>query len=268
MRDFRQAKAMAATLRAALKERGFEVAHSEALELVARQFGFDNWNILAAKIREAAPQAAVPPKPSGGALPVLPVRDLVSFPGMTLPLFVGRERSMQACRRALETDRRILLVAQKRYEDLTPGPDDLHGLGVTAVIQELINLPDGSMKLMALALERSSVARWRTEEPYLAAEITPAPHGQSGEEDLELAQAVWARFRSYANVDPIRLPAVMEAVRKLRESGPDGPGVLADVIAQHLALPLSERQELLELTDGSARLKRLLELMQEGRKAA
>ena len=123
MRDFRDAKAMAQTLREALKGKSVSISHSESLELIARSFGLPDWNYLAAKIQasEAAPQLSVTPPvavaaamPSGAGTPILPIRDLVVFPQMVVPIFVGRDKTKRAIERAMATDGRILVVTQRR----------------------------------------------------------------------------------------------------------------------------------------------------------
>jgi ATP-dependent Lon protease len=268
MRDFRHAKAMASTLRAALKERGFDLTHSQALELVARQFGLENWNVLAAKIGTAgpAPEAISAPGSAASAeLPVLPVRDIVMFPGATLPLFVGRERSKAACEAALGRDRRIVVVTQRRPEP--EAADDLHEIGVVALIQQRLDLPDGSIKLMVQGLERVTITRLRPDEQLTWAQTAPAARVAASQEAGELVRTVLERFQAYTNIVPMRLPLVAAALTS-RDAAADGPGAIADALALHLALPLDVHQQFLELSDGAVRLKRLLELMQPGQEAA
>jgi len=140
MRDFRDAKAMAQTLREALKARSVSLTRSESLELVARTFGLPDWNFLAAKIQASQPaiHSSVTPAPadvlpfmSGGAgMPVLAVRDLVLFPQMVVPIFVGRDKSKRAIERAIATDSRILAVTQRRAADDDPALDALYSVAL------------------------------------------------------------------------------------------------------------------------------------------
>ena len=137
MRDFRDAKAMAQTLREALKAKSVSLTHSESLELVAKLLGFPDWNVLSARIayRPAAGAPIVLPLISVGArLPTVPLRDFVVFPKMDAPLLVGREASKRAVEHAMAGDQRILAVTQRRATDENPSPQDLHGIGVMASI--------------------------------------------------------------------------------------------------------------------------------------
>ena len=134
MRDLRDAKAMAQTLREALKTKSISVTHSESLELVAKMLGFHDWNELSAQIQSesggdiAKPATLIPASaaPLGAPdLPVVPVRDIVLFPRMIVPLFVGREASLRALDRAMAEDRRILAMTQRRSEDDDPTPSEV-----------------------------------------------------------------------------------------------------------------------------------------------
>jgi ATP-dependent Lon protease len=130
MRDFRDAKAMAQTLREALKAKSVSLTHSESLELVARLFGLPDWNFLAARI-QASPSApsvlgtAPPAVPAKAAVPIIAIRDMVLFPKMVVPVFVGREKTRRAIERALATDRRIVVVTQRRSADDDPALEAL-----------------------------------------------------------------------------------------------------------------------------------------------
>ena len=127
MRDFRDAKAMAQTLREAFKAKSVPLTHSESLELVAKTFGLPDWNFLAAKI-QASQQIAVQPAPTiapssisaGSFVPVIPMRDIVVFPQMVVPIFVGREKTRRAIERAAATDGRIAVLTQRRAADDDP----------------------------------------------------------------------------------------------------------------------------------------------------
>ena len=119
MRDFRDAKAMAHSLREALKAKSVSLTHSESLELVARTLGLPDWNHLAARIESSLPplMPAGATNPVTAGIPIVPMRDLVVFPQMVAPIFVGREKTRRAIERALATDRRVLVVTQRRSAD-------------------------------------------------------------------------------------------------------------------------------------------------------
>jgi hypothetical protein len=182
MRDFRDAKAMAQTLREALKAKSVSLTHSESLELVAKALGFPDWNFLAAKIQHSQPTSApseAPARPTnprampaGAVVPIVPMRDVVLFPQMIMPIFVGRDKTKQAIERALATDRRILVLAHRRSGDDDPALDALYSVGVTASVANRVTLADGSLKITVSGLERAAVVR-PIEEEFLAAEIAP-----------------------------------------------------------------------------------------------
>ena len=138
MRDFRDAKAMAQTLRDALKARSIPLTHSESLEIVARTLGFHDWNVLAAAIQASQSMLAPPRKSpisspgSGILMPVAPMRDVVFFPQTISPIWVGREKTRRAIEAALAGDGRLFVVTQKRMDDDDPGFDALYPVGVTA----------------------------------------------------------------------------------------------------------------------------------------
>ena len=157
MRDFRDAKAMAQTLRTALSEKNISVSHSECLELIARQFGTANWNTLSAKI-QAEPRgsdsmpAKIPKKTTvppalkrGMTFPMVPLRDIVIFPQMVCPLFMGREKSLRAVQQAAKGDGRIFLVAQRSARDDNPSAGQLYMMGVVADLLQQMTAPDGSL---------------------------------------------------------------------------------------------------------------------------
>src|ERR1700754_3131309 len=163
MRDFRDAKAMAQTLREALKAKSVSLTHSESLELVARTFGLPDWNFLAAKIQasqrvagQSAPTVS-PATSTGSFVPVIPMRDLVLFPLMVVPIFVGREKTRRAIERAMATSGRILVITQRRAGDDDPTLDDLHTVVVTASVIHSATLLDGTMKLFVSGHERMAI---------------------------------------------------------------------------------------------------------------
>src|SRR4051794_29117645 len=145
MRDFRDAKAMAQTLREALNAKSVSLPHSESQELIAKILGFRDWNVLSARIQASqptatesgtsAPAAILPTISSGAGIPIFPMRDLVLFPQMITPIFVGRDKTRRAVECAMAGDRRVLVVAQRRGSDNDPNTlESLYPVGVTASV--------------------------------------------------------------------------------------------------------------------------------------
>jgi uncharacterized protein len=266
MRDFRDAKTMAQTLRDELDAKSISITHSESLELVSRLFGFHDWNVLSARIQaERQPVAAKSerqnPPPDDTGLPTIPLRDLVLFPNMTVPLLLGREGSKQAVDRAIARDRRVFVVTQRRPADDHPSPQGLYGVGVTARVLDQTKLDNGTVKLLVKGLERAAIAEM-VEGLFLTAEI--APVDKSGNRETraaELSRAVLEEFWAYRNASPSdraysSLPHIHD------------PSDLADAIAAFLMVTIAQRQDLLETGDVVARLEKILALMKSDRQVA
>src|SRR5262249_8970439 len=199
MRDFRDAKAMAQTLREALKAKSVSLTHSESLELVARVLGFHDWNVLSARIQSEHQLPATQPISAGTGLPTVPLRDIVIFPKMITPLLMGREASKRAVERAMAGDQRILAVTQRRAADDNPAPQGLYGIGVTATIIDLTTLDDGTIRLIVKSIERAAIVHL-TEGQFLTAEVAPVEElrGQEAEAS-SLMRIVLERFQAYRN---------------------------------------------------------------------
>jgi ATP-dependent Lon protease len=151
MRDFRDAKAMAQTLRETLTAKAITISHSESLELVSKMLGISDWNALSALVQSEQRKAGVPAaKPSGAAIcPALPIKDFVLFPTMALPLFVAREKTKHALDQAFHSNREIVLVTQRDEAVEEPGFSDVYEVGVLARLLELERLPDDTtMKII------------------------------------------------------------------------------------------------------------------------
>ena len=270
MRDFRDAKTMAQTLRDNLSSKNVRLTHSESLEIIAKVFGLDNWNILAARIRTGRSQDEPPPKaPAEGAvrlpegvLPVLPLRDIVVFPHQAVPLFVGRKKSIGAVDQAMASDQRILLVAQRAPGDDTPDQDALYQVGVVAGVQEIFRLPDGSMKVMVRGADRVAVTDMIEGASFIQAAVSPLPEERPEAADAaDLAQEAVGQFVAYAQ--QAETPAARGEAARSYLAGITQPGALADVIAQRLRIDLDAKQKLLETTEGVERLRRVLAAMSE-----
>ena len=193
-----------------------------------------------------------------GAIPLLPLRDIVIFPEMVTPLFVGRPRSIRALEKAMEGERHIFLVAQNDSVVDEPEQDDLYPLGTIAKISQLLKLPDGTVKLLVEGLCRASINQLIEHDDYTLVTYDEVDEFQ-GEvlESEALVRSVRGLFESYAGFSrkiPSEVVAALENISK--------PGVLADTIAAHLSLRVDEKQEILEQVDVNSRLETLLELME------
>jgi uncharacterized protein len=178
MRDFRDAKAMAQTLRDSLKAKSVTLSHSESLEIVARTLGFHDWNVLAAAIQASEPMLAPARKPSTSSpgnstlLPVAPMRDVVFFPQTISPIWVGREKTRRAIEAAIAAGGRLFVVTQKRMDEDDPDFNALYSVGVTADILHHMTMPNGTLRVKVSCAERAIIVKPASRE-YLAAEIEP-----------------------------------------------------------------------------------------------
>ncbi len=275
MRDFRDAKAMAQTLRDALKAKSVSLTHSESLELIAKAFGVSDWNFLAARIQASQPTLAssgkgilpVPPSVSTATtLPILPIRDLVLFPQMVTPIFVGREKTRLAVEKALAADGRVLVVTQRRATDDHPALDALYPVGVTAAIVNCATQVDGTLKLFVSGLERTAIVR-PVEAEFLAAEVARIDESRGNTaEAVALSRAVLDAYQIYAKVDFTALALQPQARIRLPNIGE--ASLLADSVVQLLSIGIEQKQRILETSDVTARLEGILELMKTGQHAA
>lgn len=268
MRDFRDAKAMAQTLREALHAKSVSFTHSESQELIARILGFRDWNVLAARIQASQPPAtpvrATTSAPAGTSIPVLPMRDLVLFPRMIAPIFVGREKTRRALECAFAGDRRVIVVAQRRGADNDPNAlESLYPVGVTASVIDRQTQVDGVLKVSVSGLQRTAIVRLTNDE-FLAAEVVPIEEGRGQSADAEtLSRAVLDAYQIYANVDFSALSSGPKARFYLPSIG--DPSLLADTLAPLLSITIDQRQQLLETRDVVTRLEVILDLMKAGR---
>tara|TARA_B100000446_G_scaffold32523_1_gene27926 strand:- start:2982 stop:5402 length:2421 start_codon:yes stop_codon:yes gene_type:complete len=191
-------------------------------------------------------------------LPLLPLRDVVVYPHMVIPLFVGREKSIEALEQAMATDKQVLLLAQKNASDDDPTKDDLYGIGTISSILQLLKLPDGTVKVLVEGGERARVNNIHDEGSYFRAETEALPASEipSAESDALLRSAM-GQFEQYVNLSKKVPSEVMTSL-----SGIDEPGRLADTVAAHMSLDLEQKQEILEMFDIRERLEHLLGLME------
>lgn len=264
MRDFRNAKTMAKTLRDQLAGRSHDISHSESLELIAQVLGARNWQTLAAAIEASGEPATAT---ASVLLPLIPIRDLVVFPTMTLPLFVGRARTLRAVERAMAGDRQVFLVAQRGEAADTPAAGDLFEVGVVATILEVQRHESGSLKLVVRAGQRARLERL-AEGDLLEAEVRRLEAGDAGADPAidaaALAHETLQRFSRFANFDLADPPIALGQLCRMAAY----PGPLADAIAPHVATRLDQTQALLETLSPAARLQRLMALMDEARPLA
>ena len=190
-------------------------------------------------------------------LPTLPLRDIVVFPHMVVPLFVGRERSIAAVEHALAGDRTLLLTAQKQARVNAPEAEDLFAVGTISQIVQPLRLPDGTVKVLVEGLRRGRVRRFLETESRFLAEVEPIREKSVESVELEaLIRSVLGTFDRYGKLNR-RVPREMrDSVAAIAE-----PGRLSDTIAAHLGLKMADKQALLEMDHPARRLKRLLELM-------
>lgn len=191
-------------------------------------------------------------------LPLLPLRDVVVFPAMVIPLFVGREKSIQALEEAMEKDKRIMLVAQKDASDDEPGADDMHPVGTIANVLQLLKLPDGTVKVLVEGDVRASLDELMDEETLFRGAVTAVDTSELSERENEvLVRSLTGHFEQYVQLSKKVPSEVLSTI-----SGIEDASRLADTIAAHISLKLDEKQLVLEMLDPKERVEHLMELME------
>jgi ATP-dependent Lon protease len=191
-------------------------------------------------------------------LPVLPLRDIVVFPHMVVPLFVGREKSVRALEEVMKTDKQILLVTQKDRDQDDPAPGDIFEVGVLATVLQLLKLPDGTVKVLVEGKGRAGVRAYTARTDFYEAEVVLIPEeGGAADETEALSRAVIEQFESYVKLNKKVPPEALAAIPQITE-----PGRLADNIAAHLAVKIGDRQQLLEIANVGKRLEKVFSLME------
>ena len=189
---------------------------------------------------------------------MLPLRDIVVFPHMIVPLFVGREKSVRALEEVTNGDGRILLAAQHDAGVDDPGPDDIFPVGTVGSILQLLKLPDGTVKVLVEGGERAKITAFTDQSEFVEAEADILADNETGTPELKaLARTVVAQFESYVKLNKKIPPEVLVSVNQIEE-----PSKLADTIAAHLALKIPEKQQLLETEDVKDRLERVFAFME------
>ena len=192
-------------------------------------------------------------------IPVLPLRDVVVYPHMVIPLFVGREKSIEALERAMESDKRVVLVAQKDAAHDDPGLDDIYGIGTIASILQLLKLPDGTVKVLVEGGERAQIDEFVETETLFSANVSiPTPPDADERECDVLSRSLLTQFETYVKLNKKVPPEILASLSSI-----DEPGRLADTIAAHLAIKIEQKQTILEIFDVRERLEHLVASLEE-----
>jgi len=195
---------------------------------------------------------------SRSAVPLLPLRDIVVFPYMVVPLFVGRAKSIQALEDAMERDRELMLCAQREAAEDEPSAKDIYTTGTLGSIIQLLRLPDGTVKVLVEGKSRARVERFESEQPFFACDIELVEDDDDASSETEaLVRTVQSTFETYIKLNKKVPPETLNTVSAISEAGR-----LADTIVAHLNLKLEERQDLLETFDPAKRLEEIYARMQ------
>ncbi len=190
--------------------------------------------------------------------PVLPLRDIVVFPYMIVPLFVGREKSINALDEVMRTDRQILLAAQKNAGDDDPEPGAIYSMGTLATVLQLLKLPDGTVKVLVEGTTRAKIKRLKPNELYFEAEVERVEESLGNQDEIEaFARSAVSQFENYVKLNKKISPEVLSTLGQI-----DDYSKLADTIASHLAIKIGDKQDILELLPVSERLERVFTLME------
>ena len=190
--------------------------------------------------------------------PVLPLRDIVVFPHMIVPLFVGREKSVRALEDVMKDEKQILLVAQKNAAQDEPSPDEIYRIGTVSTVLQLLKLPDGTVKVLVEGGQRAQITDFTDREDFFEAEAVSIEESIGDPQEIEaLGRSVVSQFEQYIKLNRKVPPEVLVSVNQIEE-----PGKLADTVAAHLALKIAEKQDLLEIETIRERLERVYSHME------
>ena len=191
-------------------------------------------------------------------VPILPLRDVVVYPHMVIPLFVGREKSIRALEAAMESDKQILLCAQKSAALDEPEGEDIYNIGTLSNILQLLKLPDGTIKVLVEGSERARIVTFLTTEEYFNAQISTytQPHLEEREAEV-LSRSVLTQFDQYVKLNKKVPPEILSSLSNIED-----PGRLADTIAAHMSLKIEEKQKILEIDNPRDRLEHIIALME------
>ena len=199
-------------------------------------------------------------KPGAGApksglqlFPVLPLRDIVVFPHMIVPLFVGREKSVRALENVMKEDKQILLVAQKNAVQDDPAANDIYNVGTVSTVLQLLKLPDGTVKVLVEGVSRARISSFKETDTHFEVFAEPREDLHDNTKELEaISRSVVAQFEQYIKLNKKIAPEVLVSINQI-----DDPSKLADTVASHLGLKIADKQELLETLSVSERLERV-----------
>ena len=194
----------------------------------------------------------------GTKYPLLPLRDIVVFPHMAVPLFVGRQKSINALEAVMDDDKPVLLVAQKNSFDDDPSPKDLYTVGTLANVLQMLKLPDGTVKVLVEGISRVSIKKFSSKDEYfeVSGKVIDENISKSSEDIDAMVRSVLSEFEAYVKLNK-KIPAdVLTSVHRI-----EVPSKLADTLSSYLNLKISEKQELLEISDAYKRLERIYTLM-------
>ena len=191
-------------------------------------------------------------------LPLLPLRDVVVFPHMVIPLFVGRPKSIKALEAAMEEGKSVVLVAQKSAAKDEPAPEDLYEVGTVSTILQMLKLPDGTVKVLVEGVQRARIQRVLTEKANFEGEVEAVVSDEADSTEVEaMRRTLLTQFDQYVKLNKKIPPEVLTSL-----SGIDGAGRLSDTIAAHLPLKLEQKQQVLEMPNVAKRLELLLQLLE------
>jgi ATP-dependent Lon protease len=196
---------------------------------------------------------------TGNTMPVLPLRDVVVYPHMVIPLFVGRNKSIQALEAAMAEDKRILLVAQHSAEVDDPEAEHLYGVGTLANILQMLKLPDGTVKVLVEGSERASVQGLDVQGEFFSALATPLiePAVRDEQEIEVMSRSLLSLFEQYVKLNKKVPPEILSSLQSIEE-----PSRLADTVAAHMSLKIDDKQKILEMEDPARRLEHLMALIE------
>jgi len=267
MRDFRDAKAMAQTLRSSLSAKAVTISHGESLELVSKMFGVADWNTLSAQIEGSRQKMSATPDASidkaARRYLAIPMRDLVPFPGGTYPVFAGRPKTLQALDRASKQQREIVITVQRTSSVDDPTLNDVYEIGVLAGILDLVHLDGGTVKALVQVHRRVAIKDFINEAEGYIANVEDLNEGPIPEAP-DLIRTVIVHFAGYAERNKISIPQILLPLGEVPD--PDlvadvvikrtrNPGWVADIIAGCMKLPIGDKQSLLATLDPVRRLE-------------
>jgi ATP-dependent Lon protease len=263
MRDFRDAKAMAQTLRESLTTKAVTISHSESLELVSRMFGVADWNTLSAMLQAERRDTTTRTsrlEATTAFFPAIPMRDLVPFPNATYPLYVAREKTVQALNKAFEGGREVVVAIQREAAVDEPRLADVYEIGILAQLLELETLRDGTLRVLARGLRRVELRSFAADSVAYQAEVAAVSEGAT-REARDMIRRIYQHFQDYTAVHGILVPDIWLFFDQTRD-----PGQIADTVATRMKLPVSDKYELLATLDPMKRLERIEALLDQSQR--